>query len=175
MAQLGAFVDRWSALDMPTPPGRLVVPGPLRAFFLAGIAARASAPVLAVVPGEQEAEELADDLSLFWDDALVLPAWETLPFEHVSPNAGTMARRARARHRLSSDEPGAVVVASVRAAIQRISPVPVDPILLGAGSIEDPVEVAAALAAYGYHRTDRVEGRGEFAVRGGIVDVYPAG
>ena len=40
--------------------------------------------------------------------------------------------------------------------------------------MHDPVEVVAELAAYGYHRTDRVEGRGEFAVRGGIVDVYPA-
>ena len=36
MAQLGAFVDRWSALDLPTPPGRWVVPGPLRAYFVSG-------------------------------------------------------------------------------------------------------------------------------------------
>ncbi len=175
MAQLGAFVDRWSVLDLPTPPGRMVVPGPLRAYFVAGIAARATAPVLAVVPGEQDAEELADDLSLFWDDAIVLPAWETLPFEHVSPNAGTMARRAKARHRLGSQDPGAVVVASVRAVIQRLSPVPVEPIRLRSGSVHDPIDLVTELGAYGYHRTDRVEGRGEFAVRGGIVDVYPAG
>ena len=114
MAQLGAFVDRWSTVGFPTPPGRLVVPGSLRAFFLAGLAAAAAAPVLAIVPGEQEAEELVDDLSLFWDDGQALPAWETLPFEHVSPNAATMARRARARHRLETGSAGSVVVASVR-------------------------------------------------------------
>jgi len=174
MAQLGAFVDRWSTLELPTPPDRLVVPGPLRAYFIAGMAARASGPVLAVVPGEQDADDLVDDLSLFWDDTLTLPAWETLPFEHVSPNAATMAHRAQARHRLSSGDPGAVVVASVRAAIQRLSPTSVDPVALAPGSMLDPVELVARLAEFGYHRTDRVEGRGEFAVRGGIVDIYPA-
>ena len=56
MAQLGAFVDRWSAFHLPTPPGRLVVPGPLRAFFLAGMARASEVPVLAVVPGDQDAE-----------------------------------------------------------------------------------------------------------------------
>jgi transcription-repair coupling factor (superfamily II helicase) len=174
MAQLGAFVDRWSALEIPTPPGRLVVPGPLRAFFLAGMAARSPAPVLAVVPGEQEADELADDVSLFWDNALTLPAWETLPFEHVSPNASTMARRAQARHLLAVGEPGAVVVASARALIQRVSPVPMSPIALQPGSMLDPIELITRLGEFGYHRSDRVEGRGEFSVRGGIVDIYPA-
>ncbi|NNC93561.1 MAG: transcription-repair coupling factor, partial [Acidimicrobiia bacterium] len=174
MAQLGAFVDRWSTLEVPTPPGRLVVPGPLRAFFIAGLAARASSPVLAVVPGEQEADDLADDVSLFWDNVLTLPAWETLPFEHVSPNAATMARRAQARHLLAAGGPGAVVVASVRAVIQRISPSPVSPILLQPGSTMDPIDLVTQLGEFGYHRSDRVEGRGEFAVRGGIVDVYPA-
>jgi transcription-repair coupling factor (superfamily II helicase) len=174
MAQLGAFVDRWSELQIPTPPGRLVVPAPLRAFFVAGLAARSSAPVLAIVPGEQDADELVDDLSLFWDDACPLPAWETLPFEHVSPNAATMARRARARHRLITGSSGSVVVASVRSLIQRLSPTPVEPITLAPGASVDPVELASQLGAFGYHRTDRVEGRAEFAVRGGIVDIYPA-
>ena len=95
MAQLGAFVDRWSALDLPTPPGRWVVPGPLRAYFVSGVAARATAPVLVVVPGEQEAEELADDLALFWDDAIVLPAWETLP--SIGPFSSSESRRRRTR------------------------------------------------------------------------------
>ncbi len=174
MAQLGAFVDRWSKLDVPTPPGRLVVPAPLRAFFLAGMAGSTAAPVLAVVPGEQDADELVDDLSLFWDHSLTLPAWETLPFEHVSPNVATMARRARARHLLGAGARGTVIVASVRAVVQRLSPSSFEPITLGSGSVQDPVELTARLGAFGYHRTDRVEGRGEFAVRGGIVDVYPA-
>jgi transcription-repair coupling factor (superfamily II helicase) len=130
--------------------------------------------VLAIVPSEREAEELFEDLVLFTEDALLLPAWETLPFEHVSPNAITMARRAEARHRLAIDEPGSVIVASVRAAIQRASPSSVEPVEVRVGEEVGFDTLVEALAGLGYHRTDRVEARGEFAVRGGIVDVLEA-
>ena len=66
-------------------------------------------------------------VSLFFENVHHLPAWETLPFEHVSPNVVTMARRVQARHHLGSDAP-CVVVASVRAVIQRISPTRTAPI-----------------------------------------------
>ena len=72
--------------------GRAVIPPPLRAVLLAGSAARLQRPVLAIVPGEREAEDLAEDAALF-GPALHLPAWETLPFEHVSPSVSTMADR----------------------------------------------------------------------------------
>ncbi|MCB2224149.1 MAG: transcription-repair coupling factor [Actinobacteria bacterium] len=153
--------------ERPTPdtPGRLVVPPGLRALFLASL----DRPVLAVVPGERDAEELVDDLRLF-AGAEHLPAWETLPFEHVSPNVATMAARARARHLLGSS----VVVASVRAAVQRVSPSPVEPIVVESGDEVDLADLTRRLSAAGYHRTDRVESRGEMAVRGGLIDVYPA-
>ncbi|MGH8874937.1 MAG: transcription-repair coupling factor, partial [Acidimicrobiia bacterium] len=185
-APLAPLVDRWRTTRFPTPPGRWVVPSGARAFALAGLAAaragdsgagtegRAAGPVLAVVPGEREAEELYDDLSLFTDDALLLPAWETLPFEHISPNAATMAARARARHLLGEGKPGTVAVASVRAVTQRLSPSAPDPVVLGPGDELAPDRLAGALAGLGYHRVERVESRGEFAVRGGIVDVFPA-
>jgi transcription-repair coupling factor (superfamily II helicase) len=146
-------------------PGRLVVPPGLRAFVLAAF----DGPVLAIVPGEREAEDLAEDLALF-TDVHHLPAWETLPFEHVSPNVATMADRAVARHALGS----AVVVASVRAAVQRVSPSPYGPVVVGVGDEVPLDELIRRLTDAGYHRTDRVESRGEVAVRGGIVDVYPA-
>ena len=60
-------------------------------------------------------EDLADDVALFTEDVLLLPAWETLPFEHISPNVPTMAARARARHPLSTADSAAVVAASVAA------------------------------------------------------------
>ena len=128
--------------------------------------------MLVVVPGEREAEELADDLGLFLDDVLLAPAWETLPFEHVSPNVSTMAHRAQAIDALASRS--GVVVASVRSAIQRLSPSPRAPMTLSPGDEADLDGLAATLADLGYSRTDRVETRGEFAVRGGIVDVFPA-
>jgi transcription-repair coupling factor (superfamily II helicase) len=155
-------------------PGRWVVSAGARAFAIAGLARKLGGAFLVVVPGERDAEELADDLALFADDVALMPAWEILPFEHISPNASTMARRAEARHRLSNDGVPAIVVASVRAAIQRSSPSDPSPVILGRG---DDIEVSALvgrLTGMGYQRTDRVEGRGEVAVRGGIVDVFPA-
>jgi len=171
---LSVLLDRWPAARTPRLPGRLAVPPGLRALSLAVIARHAAAPVLAVVPGERDAEELIDDLALFTDEVLLLPAWGTLPFEHISPNTSTMAARCEARHRLISGGPGVVVVGSVRAAIQRLSPTRVAPIIVTAGEERDFEGVVAELVEAGYTRTDRVEGRGELAVRGGIIDVAPA-
>ena len=117
-----------------------------------------------VVPGERDAEELADDIALFLDDVTLAPAWETLPFEHVSPNIGTMARRAAARHRLAQGDGPAVVVASVRSAIQRLSPSSPDPLLLARNdeiALDDLVRRLADLGLL----EDR-PGRGKGGVRG---------
>ena len=126
-APLFRLGDRWTQELLPPFDGRHVIPPALRAFVLAGMARRAEAPILALVPGERDAEDLVDDLLLFTEAAIELPAWETLPFEHVSPNESTMAQRAHARHVLREGPAGAVVVASVRAAIQVVAPSPVDP------------------------------------------------
>ncbi len=174
MAAPLADLVRWQPDQLPHPPGRIVVPPPARALTIAGLARRHGGPLLAVVPREREAEELVDDLRLFADEVALLPAWETLPFEHVSPNDTTMAQRARARHLLATGGPGTVVVGSVRSVIQRVSPSPVEPIVLAEGHEVVFDDLVARLAAAGYRRTDRVESRGEFAVRGGIVDVFPA-
>ncbi|HEY7705434.1 MAG TPA: transcription-repair coupling factor [Acidimicrobiia bacterium] len=169
-APLAGLVDSWR--DFPFPHERWVVGHAARAFALAGLARRR--PLLAVVPSERDAEEIAEDLSLFTSRVALLPAWETLPFEHVSPNVSTMAARARARRRLRVGEAGDVVVASVRAAVQRLSPSSPDPIELSRGEEHSLPDLARSLADLGYERTDRVESRGEFAIRGGILDLFPA-
>ena len=151
-----------------------MVPPGARAFAIAGVAHRESRPILVVTASERDAEDLTDDVALFVEDVTLMPAWETLPFEHLSPNAATMARRAMARHRLASGGPGTVVVASVRAVMQRLSPSDPSPIELRVGADHDVSALADALTVLGYDRTDRVESRGEFAIRGGIVDVFPA-
>ena len=151
-----------------------MVPAAARAVTVAGLSRRVEGPLLAVVPSEREAESLAADLRLFVDDVLLFPSWETLPFEHVSPNMGTMARRAEARHRLAQTPGGLLVVASVRAAIQRVSGSATEPVVVQVGSEVPFEDLVRRLDEAGYSRTDRVESRGEFAVRGGIVDVFPA-
>ncbi len=132
----------------------------------------AKEPVLAIVAGEREAEQLAEDVALFTSDVIQLPAWETLPFEHVSPNVVTMARRVQARNALAGNRV-CIVVASVRAVTQRVSPTTTQPLTFDRNEAYDLDEVVGCLAERGYRRTDRAEARGDFAVRGGIVDVFP--
>ncbi len=140
--------------------------------MLAAMVERLDTPILAIVAGEREASELVEDLALFTTRSIQLPAWETLPFEHVSPNVVTMAERVEARHRLTGAD-GIVVVASVRAVTQRVSPTTTRPLRFAVGEEHDLEDVVADLAAIGYTRTDRAEVRGDMAVRGGIVDVFP--
>ena len=174
IAPLSRLLDSFGADLVPEFPGRLVVPPQLRAVSLAGIAQHLGRPLFAVLASERDAEDLAEDVALFTDRVLLLPAWETLPFEHISPNVATMAQRARARNSLREADAGMVVVGSVRAATQRVSPSPVEPLTFSVGDEVDFDGLVEWLAVAGYHRTDRVEARGEFAVRGGLVDVFPA-
>lgn len=171
-APLRALLDLWQESLDPHPPGRLVVPPGARAILLAATAVRSDAPVLAVVAGEREAEDLVDDVGLFLEDVHHLPAWETLPFEHVSPNVVTMAKRVEARHALARSGP-IVVVASVRAVTQRVSPTRTAPLVVAPGDEREFDDFVSSVVRLGYHRTDRVEARGDMAVRGGIVDVFP--
>ncbi|MDH3500371.1 MAG: transcription-repair coupling factor, partial [Acidimicrobiia bacterium] len=171
---LAELLDRWQRDSLPAAPGRVAVPSPARALTVAGIAANASGPTLVVAPGERDAEDLVDDLQLFLDDVMFLPAWETLPFEHVSPNDTTMALRAMARHRMLQPGTSTVVVGSVRSMVQRLSPSPTEPVVAVEGDEVGFDDLIQRLSEAGYRRTDRVESRGEFAVRGGIIDVFPA-
>ncbi|MCP4303938.1 MAG: transcription-repair coupling factor, partial [bacterium] len=164
----------WPKTLVPDVSGRLVVPPGIRALSIAGIAEHVPTPVLAIVPGERVAEELYDDVALFSDTVWHLPAWGTLPFEHVSPNVVTMAHRAEALHQMENGGAGTIIVASVRAATQRLSPSTFAPVVIVSGTDHGFDRLIAELTVHGYHRTDRVESRGEYAVRGGIVDVFPA-
>ena len=172
-APLAPLLSGWRSAPLPDFDSIWAVAPGGRAFALAGLFESLGGTLLVVIPGEGDAEELVDDLRLFIDPVVFAPAWETLPFEHVSPNTATMALRSQARHRLAGDEP-VIVVASVRGAIQRLSSSEVTPRALQTGNEVDLSDLARDLAEAGYHRTDRVEARGEFAVRGGIVDVFPA-
>lgn len=160
----------------------LDVTGPeaLRPFLVTGLA-RADRPVLAVTATSREAEDLVEALhDLLESDAVAYyPSWETLPHERLSPRSDTVGRRLAVLRRLAHPTPEhpaiRVVVAPVRSMLQ--------PQVKGLGDLE-PVElvpgqtaplddVVRRLADAAYSRVDLVERRGEFAVRGGIVDVFP--
>ena len=155
----------------------LAVPDAARAFVLAGLVGLSKRrPFVVATPTTTDAERIASDLASFLgpDDVELFPAWETLPFERVSPNVETMGRRLRVLSRLRDEVPPAVIVAPVRALIQRLSDVPVDPVRIRPGDQVDPTDLVARLAEIGYRREYQVEHRGEVAVRGSIVDVFPS-
>ncbi|MFI0981386.1 transcription-repair coupling factor [Streptomyces sp. NPDC021093] len=162
----------------------LVGPSAARPFALAALARDAGRPVLAVTATGREAEELAATLrTLLPEDSVAeFPAWETLPHERLSPRSDTVGRRLAVLRRLAhprKDDPAAgpvsVVVAPVRSVLQPQVKGLGDlvPVSIRSGQSADLGELTEALAAAAYSRVELVEKRGEFAVRGGILDVFP--
>jgi len=166
-------------LDLSAPPG-------LRPFVVAALAARAQVPVLAVTATSREADELTAALATLLPGGTEVvahyPAWETLPHERLSPRADTVGRRIDVLRRLAYPETGGrerlqVVVAPVRSILQPQVPGlgDLEPVTARVGDeLPDGLDgLVERLAEIAYARVDLVEKRGEFAVRGGIVDVFP--
>jgi transcription-repair coupling factor (superfamily II helicase) len=140
-------------------------------------------PILAVTATGREAEDLVAALRCFLPADVVadFPSWETLPHERLSPRSDTVGRRLAVLRRLTHPEasdaahgPLDVVVAPVRAVLQPLVKGlgELVPVALKVGDEMALVTVVDALVAAAYVRTDLVERRGEFAVRGGILDVF---
>ncbi len=167
-----------STLDLSGPAG-------LRPFLIAGLV-RQGRTVLAVTATGREAEDLVAALGALVDgDRVALyPSWETLPHERLSPRADTVGRRLAVLRRLkhpSKDDPATgpvdVVVAPVRSILQPQVPGlgDLEPVALVKGQDVDGGldAVVRRLVDISYARVELVEKRGEFAVRGGILDVFP--
>ena len=157
----------------------VAVPESARSVVLAAIAELGASPTILVATATaREAEQLVHDLVSFLgaDAVELLPAWETLPFERVSPATETMGRRLRTMWRLrhgSADSSGAagdsgslpevrVVVAPIRALLQRLGPRVEDaePVIVRAGAEIDPEDLVARLVHSGYRREYQVEATG---------------
>jgi len=166
----------------------VVAPAGVRPLAVAALAAPApegaGRPVLLVTATGRECEDLATALRCYLpaESVVEFPAWETLPHERLSPRADTVGRRLAVLRRLAHPRPDdpvagrvSVVVAPVRAVMQPVVKGLGDltPVGLVAGQDADLDDVVVALAGAAYTRVDMVERRGEFAVRGGILDVFP--
>ncbi|MFI6817338.1 transcription-repair coupling factor [Nonomuraea sp. NPDC050328] len=162
----------------------LIAPAALRPFAVAALAGRERRTVLAVTATGREAEDLASALTSLIDPetVAVFPAWETLPHERLSPRSDTVGQRLAVLRRLAHPVEGdlaagplTVIVAPVRALLQPIVKGlgDLEPIRLRAGDDADLDDVVQRLVENGYHRVDMVEKRGEVAVRGGLLDVFP--
>ncbi|MFH8490504.1 transcription-repair coupling factor [Streptomyces longisporoflavus] len=162
----------------------LVGPPAARPFAVAALARETNRTVLAVTATGREAEDLAAALrTIIEPDGVVeYPSWETLPHERLSPRSDTVGRRLAVLRRLAHPRPDdpetgpvSVIVAPVRSVLQpQVKGLgDLEPVALRSGESTDLNDIVEALAAAAYSRVELVEKRGEFAVRGGILDVFP--
>ncbi len=171
--------------------GDLIAPPALRPVIAAALAGAGpdgagagGRLVLAVTATAREAEELAGAVgSLIGAPAAAyFPAWETLPHERLSPRSDTSGRRLAVLRRLAHPDPAdprsgplRVVAAPVRGLLQPLvgGLGELEPVALAAGQSADLEEVLIRLVDIGYARVELIGQRGEVAVRGGILDVFP--
>src|SRR6201993_1973419 len=168
-------------------PAELSLVGPASARLFVTSALARLGPLLVVTATGREADDLTAELhSVFGDAVAVFPSWETLPHERLSPGVDTVGTRLMVLRRLARPDdprlgpPLQVVVTAVRSLLQPMTPQLglVEPLTLAVGDDTgadggDGFEgVVARLAELAYARVDMVGRRGEFAVRGGILDVF---
>ena len=173
-------------------PADLSLVGPASARVFAATALAQAGPLLVVTATGREADDLTAELRGVLGEAVAMfPSWETLPHERLSPGVDTVGARMMVLRRLAhpDDErlgpPLRVVVTTTRSLLQPMAPdvADIEPVTLTAGA-EAQLDTGAArvatfeaviarLVELAYDRVDMVGKRGEFAVRGGILDVFP--
>src|SRR6201996_8577715 len=128
-------------------------------------------------------QQLARALEFFAPDLAVMqfPAWDCQPYDRVSPHGGILSQRMTTLARLSrlqgSDKP-LIVLTTVNAVVQRVparDAVAAQALSVAPGHVVPMDSVVAWLEHNGYNRSSTVREPGEYAVRGGILDLFPAG
>ena len=156
------------------------VPDNAAALVLAEMA-RQTGDVLHICRDDTHLSALLDQLAFFAPDldVLAFPAWDTVPYDRVSPNTDVVARRLETLSRLHSGKGKAprLVVTTANAVLQRVPPFDFFKASLAAeaGKTFDEQAFHAFLEKNGYQRTEQVMEPGEYAVRGGIIDVFAPG
>ncbi len=183
---MATLAERLATLHQKTGRWTLAgVPEGADALALAEIAATTGGQdILHVARDGQRLERLQDGLRFFAPqrEVLVFPAWDCLPYDRLSPHPDIVAERLETLAKLASPKkPGAparIVLASVGAALQKVPPRSLyadAATILRKGQTLPVAELTTFLGANGYGRADTVMEAGEFAIRGGLVDLFPPG
>ncbi|HLL27693.1 MAG TPA: transcription-repair coupling factor [Xanthobacteraceae bacterium] len=158
--------------------------GLVAADLAKSVAARAKTESKRLLVVCRDAERMAAferALSFFAPDLSVLtfPAWDCLPYDRVSPNAAVAARRMATLANLARSPDGSgLVLTTINALLQRViarAAVAAQSLALAAGNVRPMDEVARWLETNGFIRASTVRDIGEYAVRGGILDLYAPG
>ena len=156
----------------------LATPGLVRPALTGVVTATRTKPVLVVLPGTDAAGRFARQLGTYigHERVLTFPERAEMPWDRTAPDLEAVGARARALHALDKGRP-VVVVAGARSLLRVLPPQGshvFEPLLLEVGATLDLSECAARLVRMGYERVDTAEERGQFAVRGGTLDVFGA-
>jgi transcription-repair coupling factor (superfamily II helicase) len=160
------------------------IPTGFQPWMLADLARAAAAKggrVVFVAPDDQAMRGIAEAAGYFAPELSVIqfPAWDCLPYDRASPALRITSDRLSALYALQARPSGpTLIVTTINAATQRaLTPFRVRQLVarLAPGERIDRDRLAALLQANGYMRTETVTDQGEYAVRGGLVDLFPAG
>ena len=163
------------------------VPEGLDALLLGELARQTprGAPILHIARDANRLVTLEDALAFFAPDVTVLtfPAWDGVPYDRVAPNADTIARRIATLSELTHRETAGnksslIVLTTVNAVVQRVPPrafIAASSVRLAAGNAVSMQKLVERLEVSGYGRAGTVTDPGQYAVRGGILDLYPPG
>ncbi len=156
-------------------------PGGFLPSLMADLARAAKGRAVFIAPDESAARGLVDAAAYFAPEleTIFFPAWDCLPYDRASPSLRVSADRIAALAALAAPAKGAqLVVTTVNAATQRTLPkarITGLTARIAPGERIDRDALAAILHANGYVRTDTVADAGEYAVRGGLLDLFPSG
>jgi len=138
------------------------------------------APIIYICSETQNVQQVEKELGFYLDPqipVLSFPDWECLPYDRVSPHADIVSRRLLALHKLPSLSSGILII-PISALMYRLCPtnyVDAHTFDLTIGDNLDTDKFRLRLTDAGYYSVDQVISPGEFAIRGGLIDVYPAG
>ncbi|HEY0148504.1 MAG TPA: transcription-repair coupling factor [Allosphingosinicella sp.] len=175
------MTDLQAILSADSPITLAGAPAGFLPWLAADLARAAKGRAVFIAPDEAAMRHIADAATYFAPETEVLsfPAWDCLPYDRSSPSLRSSSERLATLHALQRkrDKPQ-LLVTTVNAATQRtLTPFRVRQLVarLAPGERIDLKRLTNLLSANGYHRTDTVQDAGEFAIRGGIVDLFPAG
>lgn len=139
--------------------------------------------IVHICANAQELASIEESLSFFapWLDVVVLPAWDCLPYDRVSPSTQTIASRIEALNRIANikeDDASILVLTTANSLLQRLVPANVlvgQQFSMAPGNSVNMDKLVERLVGEGFDRTSTVRERGEFAIRGGILDLFVPG
>jgi transcription-repair coupling factor (superfamily II helicase) len=173
--------DLKKILSAPHPLTLASVPSGFLPWLMSDLARASSKRAVFVASDEAAMRALVDAAGYFAPELEVLtfPAWDVLPYDRASPSLRIQAERIAALHRLQQKAGAAqLLVTTANAASQRtLTPFRIRQLVaqLAPGERIDRDQLATKLTANGYSRVDTVADAGEFAIRGGLIDLFPTG